>query len=178
MEYVEKLLKKSGWISIIESIIFAILGAILIANPEGTFKFISWIIGAIFIGVGVSKAIKYFTAKGKSELYNNEFIYSIIAVILGIVTIVYSSTIGSFFRIIIGIWIIYSSLIRLNYTMKLKDMDNSVWIYSLVLAILMFLCGLYITLNSGAVMVTIGITMIVSSVLDIVEDIIIMQNIK
>ena len=55
MDYFKKILQKSGWISIIESVIFAILGVILITNPDGTVKFISWILGLIFIGVGTSK---------------------------------------------------------------------------------------------------------------------------
>ena len=34
MEYLEKVLKKTGVTSLVTSIIFAILGAIIIANPE------------------------------------------------------------------------------------------------------------------------------------------------
>ena len=48
-------------------------------------------------------------AKGKYDFYNYDLIYGIIAIIIGIVTIIYSSAIGSVFRVIIGIWIIYSS---------------------------------------------------------------------
>lgn len=40
MEYLEKVLKKTGMSSLISSIIFAILGIILIARPEGTIKVI------------------------------------------------------------------------------------------------------------------------------------------
>ena len=49
MEYIEKIFKKTGWISILESVIFAILGAIVIWKPEGTVKAISFILGIIFI---------------------------------------------------------------------------------------------------------------------------------
>ena len=42
MEYIEKIFKKTGWISILESVIFAILGAIVIWKPEGTVKAISF----------------------------------------------------------------------------------------------------------------------------------------
>ena len=44
MEYIEKIFKKTGWISILESVIFAILGAIVIWKPEGTVKAISFIL--------------------------------------------------------------------------------------------------------------------------------------
>ena len=49
MEYIEKIFKKTGWISILESVIFAILGAIVIWKPEGTVKAISFILGIILL---------------------------------------------------------------------------------------------------------------------------------
>ena len=178
MEYVEKTLKKSGWISIVESIVFAILGAIIIWKPEGTVKIISYILGIIFIGVGIYKIINYISTKGKYDFFNYDFIYGLMAIVIGIVTICYSSTIGSIFRIMIGIWIIYSSFIRISLSVKLKNQNINIWVYTLILAIVMFICGVYITLNSGAVIVTVGIMMIVSSIIDIVEAIIFMRNIK
>ena len=178
MEYLEKIFKKSGWLSILESVVFAILGAVLIWNPEGTVKTISYILGIIFIAIGVYKVITYIMSRGKYDLYNFDLIYGLIAVIIGIVTIIYSSTIGNIFRIIIGIWIIYSSLIRMSLAIKLKNLKVNRWIYSLCLAIVMLICGLYITLNSGAIVVTIGIMMIVSSIIDIAQDVIFMRNVK
>ena len=44
--------------------------------------------------------------------------------------------------------------------------------------IIMFICGLYVILNSGAIIVTIGTIMIVYSVIDIIEDVIFMKNVK
>ena len=51
MEYLEKFFKKSGWISILEALIIAILGIIIMVNPEGTIKAISCILGLVFIAV-------------------------------------------------------------------------------------------------------------------------------
>ena len=48
MEYLEKIFKKTGWISILESVIFAILGAILIWKPIETVRFISYILRCHF----------------------------------------------------------------------------------------------------------------------------------
>ena len=67
---------------------------------------------------------------------------------------------------------------RMGLSMKLKQQGFHVWVYSLVLALIMFVCGLYITLNPGAIIITIGIMMVISSVLDIIEDIIFMKNVK
>lgn len=178
MDYLQNFLKKTGWISILSSIIFAILGIILILNPVDTVKVISYAIGIIFIAIGIGKIIVYISAKGKYDFYNNDLMYGFLAIIIGIVAMVYSSTIESIFRIIIGIWVIYSSLIRFSSSMKLKAINSKMWIYSLILAIAMFACGLYILLNAGAIIVTIGAIIIVYSIIDIIESIILMRNMK
>lgn len=178
MEYIEKIFKKTGWISILESVIFAILGTVLVCNPEGSVRIISYILGAIFIIAGVYKMINYFAAKGRYDFYNYDFIYGILAIIIGLVTIMYNNTIGAIFRVMIGLWVMYSALIRASLAFKLKTLDLNVWVYTIILAILMFICGLYITLNTGTVIMTIGVAIIVYSVIDIIEDIIFMKNVK
>lgn len=176
MEYLEKILKKTGWNSLVSSIIFAILGIILIMKPEGTIKVVSYILGIMFILVGIYKIVSYFVGKGKYDLFNYDIAYGIIAVILGIVTIVYSSTIGAIFRILIGIWIIYSGILRTNLSFKLKAIDSKAWIYSLIIALFMIACGLYILFTANAIIVTIGIIILVYSILDIVESIFFIRN--
>ena len=104
----EKFLKKAGWTSILTSIVLAILGLIMIYNPDTTMQFISTILGGIFIIIGIIKIANYFIARGNSTLFTNEISWGLVAIILGLVTIVYSGTIESIFRIMIGIWIIYS----------------------------------------------------------------------
>lgn len=178
MEYIQKILKKSGWMAIIESLIFAILGIILICNPDETVKVIAYVLGTIFIATGVIKIINYIQQKGTKDLFNYNLVYGILAVIIGIVTIIYSSTIGTILRIIIGVWIIYSSMVRASSAIKLKVLKTNIWIYSLILAVAMFLCGLYIILNSGAIIVTIGIIMIIYSIIDVAESLIFMKNLK
>ena len=59
-----------------------------------------------------------------------------------------------------------------------KAMDRAKSLVKYIIAIIMFICGLYITMNSGAVIVTIGVMMIVYSIIDIIEDIIFMKNVK
>ncbi len=178
MEYLKKVLKKSGTVSIIESIIFAILGIILIANPEATVKIISYIIGAGLILIGAYKIYMYAKDKGKNDLYNYQLIYGVMAIVIGLIAIVYSSTIGTVFRIIIGIWIIYSAVVRASSALKLKSLNSNIWIYTLIIAIAMLACGLYVVLNEGTVIVTIGILMIVYSVMDVIENAIFIKHLN
>jgi len=173
----EKFLKKTGWTSVITSIVFAIIGIILITNPESTIKVISYILGGIFIAIGIIKIINYFSAKGSSDLYNYNLIYGLIAVVLGIITMIYSSTIATMFRIMIGIWIIYSSLIRLSFALKLRKAQINSWTAVLVLALCMLVFGLYMVFNTSAVMVTVGIVILAYAISDLIESFIFVRNV-
>ena len=179
MDYLQKILKKSGWISILISAIFAILGIILIWKPEETIKVISYVLGGIFIVIGLARIIAYITAKGKSDFYNLDIVFGILAIILGIVTIIYSNMIATFLNLIVGVWIVYSALVRLNVSIKLKNkVNNRAWLYTLILAIIMLICGLYVIFNSTAIIAAIGIAFFIYSIIDIIEQIIFMVNIK
>ena len=61
------------------------------------------IVGAIFIIVGIFKIIMYIQNKGSYDLYNYDLIYGILAIVIGIVAIIYITTIGTIFRIIIPV---------------------------------------------------------------------------
>ena len=179
MDYLQKILKKSGWISILISAIFAILGIILIWKPEETIKVISYVLGGIFIVIGLARIIAYIKAKRKSDFYNLDIVFGILAIILGIVTIIYSNMIATFLNLIVGVWIIYSALVRLNVSIKLKNkVNNRAWLYTLILAIIMLICGLYVIFNSTAIIAAIGIAFFIYSIIDIIEQVIFMVNIK
>lgn len=178
MEYLKKVLKKTGWIAILESIIFAILGIIIVYKPEGTVRVITGILGTIFILAGIYKIINYFISKGSNDFYNFNLIYGLTAIVIGIVTMAYMNVISSVFRIIIGVWIIYTSFVRISTSLQIKRIGSSVWIYSLILAIIMFICGLYTIINPGTIIVTIGAIMIIYAIIDMIENIIFMKNVK
>lgn len=104
--------------------------------------------------------------------------YGIIAIIIGIIAIVYKSQIETIFRVLIGIWIVYTGIIRLSLSLKLKLVQSPVWIYSLLISIIMIICGIYTIFVSNVIVVTIGIVILIYSVLDVIEDIIFLANIK
>ena len=171
-------LKKSGWTDILVSIVFAIIGIFMILNTDSATKIISYIIGGTFIIFGVIKIINYFALKGDFDFYNYDLIYGIIAILLGIVTIIYSGLLESMLRIMIGAWIIYSGLLRLSLSLKLHKANLHIWSFSLILSIIMIIGGLYMLLQNGALILTVGIIMVVYSVIDLIESAIFIKNVN
>ena len=105
-------------------------------------------------------------------------IFGIFAIIIGIVTIAYRDTIATIFRIIIGIWILYSGLMRLGLVSKLKSIGVSEWKWALLIAFLILICGVYVIFNGSAIGVAIGVAILIYSVMDIIEGVIFLRNVN
>lgn len=171
-------LKKTTISNVIIAIVFLLLGLMLTFKPDFTVSIIINVLGAIFVGYGVLRVINYYNNKKHTFALNYDLLTGIIGIVLGIAIIVFGKTVIALFRIIVGIWIIYSAILRLELMFAFKKSKSNSWVYVCVLAILMLTCGLYITFNSNAIISTIGIVVIVYSVIDLIENIIALRNMK
>ena len=178
MENLSKVMKKTGWNSLLISIIFAIVGIVLITNPEGIVKAVAYTLGTIFILIGIYKIINYIGNKDKYDFFNFDLTFGIIAIIIGLITIIYIKQIGTILRIIIGVWIIHNAIMRMNLASNFRRIDSRLWGSSFTLAVLMLICGLYILFTANVILVTIGIIILVYSILDILESVIFLVSIK
>jgi len=170
----EKILKKSGWTDMILSIIFVLFGIMLIANPEAIVSFIAIILGLIFILIGVFRLSEYFSTD-KTNRYL--LAIGIVAIIAGIVIMNCADIISSIFRIVIAICIIYSGIMNLQTIIIWKDYKSRLWLISLILSILIIIAGIYILVNSGAILQTIGIIIVSYGVVNIIENFIFIKNV-
>ena len=169
--------KRAGIISIITSIIFAILGFIMIKNPEGTINVISKVIGLIILLIGIEKIINYLLFNGNGDLFNYDLIYGIIAIIIGVLIMVYSSVFANIVGIVIGIWIAYEAAIKMLLSLKLKNAGVSSWLVMLALSAITLLAGVFIVFNQSSIIVATGIVMIIYAVIDIIDEIIFIHNV-
>ncbi len=174
----ERFLKKTGWVGIINSIIFAIVGLLLIFNSDTIIKIISYVLGTVFILAGVVKLANYFVAKGNYNFFNYELIYGIIAIVLGLVTLFFNGAIEFVFRLMVGLWIIYSGGLRVSLSFNLKSINSKIWIFSLIVAILIILTGAYMIITLGAVLITMGIIILIYAIMDFIESIIFIQKVN
>ena len=122
--------------------------------------------------------INYFISRGNNLFLNLNLIYGLTAILIGIIAMVYIPVIGSVFRIIIGVWIIYTSIIRINTAFKIRSFGNIFSTGSSILAIIMFFCGIYVIITPGTIIATIGAIMIIYSIIDIIENLIFIKNIN
>ena len=170
----KKFLKKSGWTDIIISLIFIIFGIMLISRPEAIVSVISILLGAIFVVMGVLKIIDYYS-NGKQDNYL--IAISVVMILIGIIIMFCADIILSAFRILIAIWIIYSGILNLQTTIVWKDYKSRLWLLTLLLSIATIGVVIYILVNSGAIMQTIGIAILVYGIVNIIESFIFIKKV-
>lgn len=178
VESVSSNLKRSAWMAILESLAIAILGIFLIAWPDTAIKVIAYVAGTFFIVKGVYQTIVYFMVKGQNDFLNNDLLAGVISVLVGIALLVIGEEIATVFRIVIGIWMVYEALVRVNTAIKLYAAKINAWKYILLLAVCMLAIGIFITFYNGAVVALIGWMMVLTGVIGIVGDVMFIQYVN
>lgn len=171
-------LKKAAWSSIIESLALVILGILFIIWPSTMIKILAYFIGVFFIVKGGFQIIMYYYEKGQYDFFNNGLLSGVISVLLGVAALVIGEDIAAIFRVVVGIIIIYESLVRINTAIKLSAIGVSSWIYVVILALIMMALGIIVTFNKGAVVEMIGGFMIATGIIGIVGDFMFIQHVN
>ena len=168
--------KSVSWLAILESLIVGILGVLLLVNPEGVTKIIFYAVGIFLMIKGVYKIINYFAVHGKYDFYNNDLLYGIVALVFGVIAVVLWEQLGQVIGIVVGAWMIYGALVRMNAAIKMHTAGIKEWFYVLLLSMVMLALGIYMVISVGAVLAIVGWAMVASAVIGIVDDLIFIRH--
>ena len=172
------IIKKELNISIIASVVYIILGIIIVSNPEATLNIVSITISIVAIIYGLILTIINITNL-KEE---GNLMFGILLIVIGIALLIYPNSLNVLISLGIGIWFIASSINRIKFAVILKDTKEFNWLVILISAIITLIIGIsfiFAPLASAITLTAIsGILMIVYSVCDIFEIVFIKKNIK
>lgn len=177
MEDIKKGMNKIFNLSIVTSVIIFVLGIFLFVEPDVIINMISIVIGGIILIPGITTLIDYFKNK-----YQPSLITGVVTVIIGMILIINTKLVASILPFILGIFFIVNGINRMQYALELRKTNNSNYVASLVISILIILSGILFVINpfGGALVITkvMGIFMIIYSILDIVNSIIIKREVR
>lgn len=169
IEQIGKDIKKSAWSAVVESLAILILGILFIAWPNLMVQIVSYVVGAFFIIKGAFQVINYFIEKGQNDFFNNGLLAGVVSALIGIAALVIGEDIANIFRIVVGIFLIYESLVRINTAVKLNAAGISIWKYVLLLALVILVLGIFVTFNN--ITDVIGWMMIIAGIIGIIGDV-------
>ena len=170
--------KKVSVASILTSTAIGILGLIILFNPNETIALLSLILGIIIMIIGIGKIISYIILRKESNFSNYDLIYGIIAIVISIIMLANANAFATIVRVIIGIWIAYTGIMKLIYALNLKSLSSSSWIAVMIMAIITIIAGVYIAIDSSILIMVFGVILIAYAVIDIIEQIIFMINVN
>lgn len=177
----ERSFKRYLNISIIWSLMFALIGLFLIFKPLLANTIISYVVAIFFITDGIISLYSYYTSPRVIRNISYGLIYGILFILLGIILIIQPNILIGVFPITLGLWIIVNSVIKFEYSLTLKE-ERKYCIMTMIVAILTFLLGITLLFNpfksAFAITQIIGIFVTLYAVLDLFDKIIFKRNIK
>lgn len=167
-----ELLKSTYRISIIESVFFIAIGALLFLNPGGFVEIVSYLIGTFALTYGIINIFKYVRNK-EISLAKFFLVLGIILTAAGLFLIINPTFIGAIIPSVIGVCLIMNGIEKLMYLKYVQEKNSEAYIISLVSGIVVLIVGIYLLFNplASTLIVTqiIGVIIIVYSVMDLIE---------
>lgn len=167
--------------SICISIMFIIIGIIMVIMPKISLEILGVILSVILIINGVILMIT-------DIKLNNNFIpvdmlpSSMLSILLGIMMLIYPNVLSIIIPLMLGTWFIMTSIFKIRLTLYLSKIQNTPWLLLMLISILSIVCGFILILNpidsSVAITLFIGIVIIVYAISDIINMIVLKRNIK
>ena len=161
---------------IILTIVFLLVGGILIVKPDISFNIISYLIGASLIVSGIYLFI--IDSKTKN-IFINVFLYAILLTLIGILIILNPITLKVILPIFLGLWFLISGIFKIRLDIYMKD--EPYFILSLITNIITVICGVILLINPvesvSAITISLGIIIVVSSISSLIDIIIFKKNI-
>ena len=147
MKDLEKNRKKIWWSSVTSSIILFILGLLLFLKPDTVIHVVALILGIFIIVVGIFALLKYFLAEQKNGMIRFNIIYGGVCIVSGLILALTPSAIASILPIVLGIWMIISSLLKIQYALNMKEAGSTSWIPTFTLAMITLVVGILLVIN-------------------------------
>lgn len=146
MTDIDRLFSKIMWMDIALSICLTLVGLIFLVYPDVSVTVIGIIFGLLITILG-GVLIYTYLKRREIPLFRFNLIYGILGVILGILTIISPFTFTQVITIFIGIWILYMAIIKIDFAIRLKLLEERSWLFLLMSALLEIFMSILIFIN-------------------------------
>ena len=154
--------------TLIYSLLFLAFGIVLLTSTEDLISIASKVLGIGIIVTGIVNVLLYVYRKGKLGDYSiYKLIIGLLLIGLGLLLVLVSSTLSFAIRTIVGLWIVFSGINRIIFSLSIKSVDSRGFLVYLLTSFLMILLGILII--SGILDKFIGLLIIIYSIMEIVD---------
>ena len=163
--------------STVLTVLFFLVGVVLILFPKINILTISYVISILMILLGIILVIYSF-----DKIFLMNFMsFGALQIILGIIILIYPYALTTLLPISVGIWMILKSVIDFRVSLILKKAKVNDWIYVIILSVLAIICGIMVIIKTeiGTIELTVivGIFLTAYSLTSIIDTVIFKENI-
>lgn len=160
---------KNGYIAV--SVLLAALGILLVAKPTFSVNAIGVICGILLCVFGIIKLVGYFSNDPYRLAFQYDMPFGIMLIVLGIIMLVNPGKLVSFICIVLGLWVLISSLFNIQTSLEAKKFGISQWWLVFVLSVIAAVWGLVLVFRpseaADVMAVILGFTLIFESAVNI-----------
>ena len=127
---------------VLAAIFFILLGLVLLLWPELTSKIVCYCLGILILIFAVTRVVKFFTDKNVYFVFSFDLIVGLIAAGMGAFMLIRPDIVTAFLPFVIGLFLVFSSVLDFQKTFLLRDYGNSRWKSSLVLTCIKLIFGI------------------------------------
>ena len=164
-------IKKIKMYTLLVSLIYAIIGFIMLLNPQFVLDGFNYAIGILALVYGVIYIAKFLGRKNYNTLSKFNLIIGLVCIIFGIYVLINPTLLSSIIPFAIGLLLIVDGFGKLKDSLTFKKVDYRRWWIGLVVAIIFVAFGIFIIIKAFAVSKVIiriiGVILIIDALTDI-----------
>ena len=156
---------------VLVSLGYVILGAVFLLRPELSLNVVCYALGTLVIVYGIVHLITYFVKDRLESAFRYDMVIGIVAVALGIFILICPQLVASVLPFLIGIFILLSSIMKVQNAVDMKRTEHPRWWLFLVFALISAALGVTLIMNpfgsAAVLMMFVGASLLADGVMSL-----------
>lgn len=123
------------------AVVYVVLGLVMLLIPVAVSDFICYIIGSLFLVIGIAGIFSYIKTRGTGFGSNVTLVISIIFAALGVYILCNPVSFASFIPLVVGIMLIVDSVNKFQSAFELKKLNYKDWWQMLIVGLVIVILG-------------------------------------
>ncbi len=160
---------KKGFLS--SSILYILLGLVLVLFPQITTQLICYLLGGILCVYGSGHIFGYFSKKERGDLFRYGLLVGMVCISIGLIILLNTEGVISILPMIFGLSMLLGSFFKIQYALNLKEAGYSLWWSVLMMGLVTLMLGILLIFNPFTAAMTlvifIGISLMIGGATDL-----------
>lgn len=177
-----ELFNRVFFLSVISSIVSILLGCLLIFETSASIETMAVILGILLILLGAFIIGRYISSELFRSIFDFSLLYSFLSIISGVLILMDNSLITIIISAYIFANLMMSAINKINLAVVIKKLDLGNWVLPLLVSLILIAASVVVIINpiNSTIVVTktVGVVVIISAIIDLIEMIAIKCKVK